>query len=221
MDSGWLTLFCLALVVLAALGGLVGLVQRLLRRRRLGAVRQWADLNGWAYAASPRTDWGSRLPGAKANGVLVQLSTVVDGRPVAVGEYSYRDTTSEGRTGSVGPHTEHYVVAAVRLRDQYPSLAVRRKEPGNSLLRALGFGGPVLGYEPFDRRFLLEAADPGQIHRWITPPVVTEHLAGRAPQWVLRGSELVVYWDGKLTDPEGIPAAAASAVRMAQLLRLT
>jgi hypothetical protein len=221
VDPGAVLCFLL-FVVFAALGAAGAVVRRSVVRRRQRGLREWAEHNGWTYAETPHTDWGSRLPGGDPAGVRHALSGTVDGRAVVVGEYAYSYTSRlASTTDSRRTITYEFVVATVSIAHQYPAFGVHRRDAWSKLGRSLAGGGePVLGYEPFDRQYYLVADNPVDISRWLTPPLVTEHVEGRAPLWSLRGRDLLIYREGRIFDPERILVAAQEAVRMAQFLGL-
>jgi hypothetical protein len=150
------------------------------------------------------------------------MSGAVEGRAVTVGEYAYSYTSRlESTTESRRTITYEFVVATVPLTDRYPAFGVHRRDVWSKLGRSLlGGGEPALGYEPFDRQYYIVADNPMDIRRWLTPPLVTEHVEGRAPLWSLRGGDLLVYREGRASAPERILVAAQEAVRMAQFLGL-
>jgi len=207
-----------ALVVVAA----VVSVRRDRRRRK--ALRQWAARYGWAYVERPATDWPARLPGHNRRGVSLVVSGVVDRYPVSVADYSYTQT-STSTTGSSSSSmsstttTYHFVVVVVRLARPGPTVAVQPRHGLSKLGRAIfGDSATALGYEPFDRAFRVVSKEPAAARQLIGPVLAGEHVAGRVPQWSLRGAELLTYRQGRLGDPAGIPDLARPLVRVATLL---
>jgi hypothetical protein len=216
--STWL---CIALFVIISVAGLI--VNRLLahaQRRRYGRVRRWAEANGWTVVESPQVNWPDRLPGGGR--VTLLLSGVVEGRSVAVGEYQHThpSVTASREHSRHDTTTTSYVVAGVRLDRRYAPFSLHKTDLGEKVLRSIvGRSTVPLGYGPFDRKHRIVAANPADIPRYLTPPLVNDLTAGVAPLWSIQDTELIVYRLGTI-DPSRIPAAATEAIRMAQVLRV-
>jgi hypothetical protein len=217
--NAWLCVVLFVIFGLAAL--IVNRIQARAQRRRYGRLRRWAGANGWTVVESPQVNWPDRLPGAELGSgkVTLLLSGTVEGRSVAVGEYEH--TYPEPGASGDRYTTDSYIVAGVWLDRQYAPFSLYETNLGEKVLRSIvGRSGVPLGYAPFDRKYRIVAADPVDIPRYLTPPLVADHVSGVAPLWSLQDSELIVYRPGTIDDPSRIPKAATEAIRMAQLLRV-
>ncbi len=151
------------------------------------------------------------------------ISLLVSGRmhnwPVGVAEYSYTTESMADSRGSRSTTTHHYLVTAVRLTASYPPLAVQPRGALSRLGRAMfGDNATATGHDPFDRQFRVHTKDPVYARAMVGPALITEHLAGRVPEWSLAGYDLLTWQSGQLSDPRHIPALAAPLVRVADLL---
>ena len=186
-------------------------------KARQQALALWATQHEWQVVPKPHVDWGRRLPGGNKRGVSLALSGVVGGRPVTIAEYSY--TTATTTNGTTSTTTHHFVLHVVVLREPMPTVAVYRRGGMSKLGRALfGDKATALGYEPFDRVYRVSAADPRLVRSVLLPALVTEHVAGRLPDWSLQGRELLSFRTGRIDDPATIPAELAPLVRVADLI---
>jgi hypothetical protein len=55
-------------------------------------------------------------------------------------------------------------------------------------------------------------------HSLLGPALITEHLAGRVPEWSLADRDLLTWQYGYISSPAQIVTFAAPLVRVAQLL---
>jgi hypothetical protein len=154
------------------------------------------------------------------------LSGVVDGWPVSVADYSYTETqvsTSTDANGnpttSTTTPTHRFVVTVVRLARPYPAISVQPRGALSRLGRTVfGDGATATGHDAFDRRFRVRTPQPGMVPSVIGPALMAEHLADRLPSWSMYGPELLAYQQGRIGEPEGIPALAAPLLRVADHL---
>jgi hypothetical protein len=187
-------------------------------RERQERIRRWAARYGWHVAVSPVVDWANRLPGGNRRGVSLLLSGRLHDRQVGVAEYSYT-TESRNSRGSTSTTTHHFIVVVVRLAAAYPPLAVESRGAFSRLGRAMfGDKATATGHDMFDRRFRVQARDPAYAHTMVGPALITEHLAGRVPEWSLAGCDLLTCQSGMLDDPRQVPVVAAPLMRVADLL---
>jgi hypothetical protein len=203
------------LAVLVVVGVMVGARRE---RERQDRIRQWAARYGWHVAKSPTMDWAKRLPGQNRRGISLMVSGRMHNRPVGVAEYFYT-TESTNSNGSSSTTTHYYLVTAVRLTESYPPLAVQPRGALSRLGRAMfGDNATATGHDPFDRQFRVHTRDPAYARALVGPALITEHLAGRIPEWSLAGYDLLTWQTGRLSDPRQIPTLAAPLLRVADLL---
>jgi hypothetical protein len=208
-------------VIAAALGLVVVsvVVNGHRERRRRDHLRLWAKHHGWYLREQPSVDWGERLPGRNRRGVSLSVHGTVNGRTVAVAEYSYTTSSTDGQGNSTS-ETHRFVVTAVRLPTMYPTLWVERRTGLSKLGRAVfGDAATAIGDERFDRMYRIRTVVPVQVHSVLSPALVNEHIEGRLPVWSIQGTELLSYQKGRIESPEQIPALAAPLVRVAELLQ--
>ncbi|WP_433211541.1 hypothetical protein ACQP00_50700 [Dactylosporangium sp. CS-047395] len=201
---------------------ILAVIGRRRERQRRELLEVWAVRNRWQYVPRPPNEWWRRLPGRNSRGVALALSGQLGGRPVSVGEYSYTTTsTTSGADGttSTSSQTHHFVVWVVRVRGSWPALSVHRRGAMSRFGRTLfGDRATALGHEAFDSAFRISADRPEMVRTVFGQALVAEHLAGRLPDWSLRGDELMVVESGRLTEPDAIPARFGPLVRVADLL---
>lgn len=102
---------------------------------RAQSILHWAARSGWGVVNDPQVPWIDRLPGKSGQKLSLLLHGTVNGRPVAVADYSYTEyhssdtwMTDSGAVGSSGGETTNYVVVtAVRLPRPCPPLAVEAR----------------------------------------------------------------------------------------------
>lgn len=163
-------------------------------------------------------EWAQRLPGGNRHGVSLLVSGWLRNRHVGVAEYSYT-TESRNSDGSRDTTTYRFIAIAVRLTASYPPLAVHARGALSRLGRAMfGDNATATGHGAFDRKFRVQARDPAYARTMVGPALITEHLAGRVPEWSLAGYDLLTWQYGELSDPRQIPILAAPLVRVADLL---
>jgi hypothetical protein len=212
------------LLVLAGIGLVVLLVVLVVvsvrrERERRDRIRRWAMRYGWNVAARPAVDWATRLPGRERRGVSLLVSGMVHGWPVGVADYSYTTESMADSRGSRSTTTHYLIVTAIRLAAPYPPLAVQPRGGLSRLGRAMfGDNAAATGHDTFDRQFRVQTKDPALARTLLGPALITEHLAGRVPEWSLAGHDLLTWQSGHLNDPRQIPTLAASLVRVADLL---
>jgi hypothetical protein len=184
------------------------------RRRHRAQMQRWADSNGWTFTPQPAVDWGSRLPGGNTHGVTDALSRVMYGRRVTVAQYSVTDASDGTST-----NTHWYVVTAVALHRPLPATHVEPRG-GISRLRRGVFGSheTATGNPDFDRAFRVRTAEPAGLRHWLSPPLITAHLAGQVPPvWNVQGAELLGWRPGRL-DLDDMARHTAPVLALADLL---
>ncbi|MET7394615.1 hypothetical protein ABZS66_14095 [Dactylosporangium sp. NPDC005572] len=220
MDSAGLLLIgvgCVGLFLVAVIAGAV--VARRKERERVERIRQWAGAAGWRLEVRPQVEWGRRMPGRNRRGVSLAVSGQLDGRPVTAAEYSYTTTTSTGTNGTSSTTTYHYVILVVGMRGVWPVVAVHRRGKLSRFGRALfGDRATAVGYKPFDRDYRVTADDPARVRGVLGRDLIAAHAAGRLPQWSLGGRELLTFREGRIVQPEALPAELAPLVRVADLI---
>ena len=228
-----LVIFCL-LAPFLIIGGVVWLYVRSSQneKKRVKSVEHWAIRNGWDLSRDTSLPFQDDLPGLRFRNrwVPLLLSSTVNGRPVAVADYTYMKTdTSGSETSSEVRDTT--MVTAVRLPRSYPHVSVRLRrggafseaidkvfEPVGKVFKALNpmtyveekvYGpDPVrlqLGHPQFDEKFEVHSSDPEFARRLIGPMLVAEHVADRVPTWTVVGEDLFTWRGDGITDPEKIP----------------
>jgi hypothetical protein len=219
MDGLAVPLFVLAGIGVVAL--LVVLIVASVRRERARQrrIRGWAAHHGWMVTSRPALDWASRLPGQHRRGVSLMVSGTARGWHVGVAEYSYTTESMADSRGSRSTTTHHLLVTAVRVTASYPPIAVHARGGLSRLGRAMfGDNAAATGHDAFDRRFRVSTKDPRLSSALLGPALITEHLAGRVPEWSLAGDDLLTWRSGHLKDPRQIPELVAPLVRVAGLL---
>jgi hypothetical protein len=217
VSAGTAVAVSMCVLLVAGAVALLVVLNRRQQRRRREALWAWAAGHGWQVGFQPQHEWYRRLPGSGRRGVSVALYGQVRGWRVAVGEYSYTETTTVGEQTS--SQTHRFVVTVVWLARPYPSIAVQRRGAMSKLGRALfGPGQVVTGNPDFDRAFRIDTKDAALARHLIGPPLVHAHLAGAVPPWSLVGDELLMYQPGRLTDLDAIPALAGQLTVVADLL---
>ncbi|WP_433193162.1 hypothetical protein ACQP1G_31105 [Nocardia sp. CA-107356] len=207
-------------LVVVLLAVLIPLSIRAERARRAG-LWQWATQHGWTFAESSRPPWMSRLPGHRRQRLGVTLTGQIGGRWVTVADYSYEttSTSTSGDSTHTTPHTHRFIAVVVLLDRPLPAASVRSRGAISKLGRSLFGDKPTAtGYEFFDSRFRITAADPDYARWLVGKPLRDAHLAGAVPDWSLAGQELLMYTPGQLRDPRAIPALAGPLNQVADLL---
>ncbi|MBO4209969.1 hypothetical protein [Micromonospora echinofusca] len=213
---------CPALVALVVAGLVLLAVQvRKEERERRNRWQLWAARYGWTYAERPQVDWTDRVPGRNRRGVRFAMTGILHGRPVEVAEYAYttsHTTTDANGSSQTTSHTHPYVVCSVLLRRPFPQLAVVPRDLLSKLGRALSGSYPeAIGVEAFDRQWRLVADSPAE-RALVGPALVAAHLAGAAPAWSVRGTRLITYRSGQLTEPGPVRPLLDPLVAVADLL---
>ena len=206
-------------VVLAIVAGVVGHRREKARKE---ALQAWAVRNRWEYRLAPQQEWWRHLPGKNRRGVTLALTSVLGGRPVAVGEYSYTEshtTSNADGSSSTSSTTHRFVVYVVRMRAAWPALTVRRRGGMSKLGRSLFGDRPTaLGYEPFDSAYKISAERPEIVRVAFGQQLVADHVAGLLPEWSIFGDELMVVMSGRIGVPDELPGRFAPLLRIAGLL---
>jgi hypothetical protein len=217
----------IAVIVIALVVALVALTVPMVvlaqrrEQRRLEDLAAWANSIGWtAYAGSVEVPWTARLPGANPRGVRCLFTGIHRDLPVSVAEYTYQSTHTTYVNGQsqVTTDTHDFVACVVHLPYTYPGIEVSSRGSGSRMWRWLN--GPdhtEVGIDEFDKEFRVRSTHPETVRSVIGPALVRTHLAGMAPNWSLHGSDLVVYWQGRM-EPARVLPALDSVIRIANLL---
>ncbi len=199
---------------------LVMLAQRR-EQRRLESLAAWANSLGWTtYAGSVEVPWTVRLPGANPRGVRALFTGIYRDLPVTVAEYSYQVTSTTQLNGQsqVTTDTHNFVVCVVHLPYTYPGIEVAGRGSGSRMWRWLtGPDDTEIGIVEFDKDYRVRSTHPEMVRHVIGPALVRAHLAGMAPNWSLHGTDLLVYWQGRM-EPARVLPALDSVLRIAGLL---
>ncbi|MGW0228668.1 hypothetical protein ACWDWO_10180 [Actinopolymorpha singaporensis] len=214
-------LIALVVAAVALTVPLVALVQRR-EQRRLEGLAAWASSIGWTtYAGSVEVPWTARLPGANPRGVRCLFTGIYRELPVSMAEYTYQTTHTTYVNGQTQVTTDNhdFVVCVVHLPYTYPGIEVASRGSGSRMWRWLN--GPdhaeEVGIDEFDRDFRVHSTHPELVRQVIGPALVRTHLAGMAPNWSLHGTDLLVYWQGRM-EPTRVLPAVDSVIRVANLL---
>jgi hypothetical protein len=115
-------------------------------------------------------------------------TTTIGGRqfPVRMGDYTYKITTSNGKSTSTRTYRFSYVVISVPWRG-VPDLIIRREGLMDKLAGAIGFDDIDFESEEFSRRFFVKSPDKkfayDVIHpRMMVVPAAGQPAAHRAPR---------------------------------------
>jgi hypothetical protein len=199
-----------------------------MRRTRLhrewwAVLLAWAHRHGWTVTQDPSVDWTARLPGQRADGVSLLVSGAVDGRPVALAQYSYTtaSTVMVGNTMTPSSTTHECVVCLARVPAElrHLSIAVEHRSGLSKLGRRIAGDSPTaIGNEEFDRRFKVWAQPAEVAQRVIGPALAAELLAGHLTMWSLQNGMLIAYHEGRIGDPDTFDALLAPLIRVATLL---
>lgn len=217
----------IAVIVIALIAVLVTLTVPLVvlaqrrEQRRLESLAQWATSIGWTtYAGSVEVPWTARLPGANPRGVRCLFTGIYRDRPVSVAEYTYQTSHTSYVNGQTQVTTDShdFVACVVHLPYTYPGLEVAARGSGSRMWRWLtGPDDTEVGIAEFDSDYRVRSTHPEAVRKIIGPAMVRAHLAGMAPNWSLHGSDLLVYWQGRMEPARVLPALDA-VLRIAGLL---
>lgn len=177
-------------------------------RRRAEALYAWSTANGWRMREGDvPAAWRQRLAHLPRFRVRRLVYGTMGGLPVTAADCHYTAHSTDGQGNSQSSDVS-LSVFVTRLPGIWPDIEVRGRRLGSRLLRALGRSSRVeVGHPLFDQRFTVEAADPRAAHAVLSPALVDAHLRGLAPQWSLRGGELLVTETGRLTPEDVLPGA--------------
>jgi len=149
------------------------------------------------------------------------LNGDIDGMRASVSDCTYE--TQHSSTNADGHHTttttvHHLVISTAQLNGFWPDMALTQRGLGSKMMRALGKRSPVeSGHDEFDRRFRVDAADPGAAREYLSPALVQALTQGEVPPWSLRAGELLVVWHGAMR-PEDLDFHVWTLRRTAELL---
>lgn len=189
------------------------------RRRR---IAQWATDNGWSVVQDPAVDWKRQLPGGRRGRVPLLVHAWLGDFTVAVADYNHTtvSSTPDGRGGSTMTTTTHHLlVTTIRLPHRYPAITITPRGAFSRLGRTMfGDGATATGHAEFDRRFRIRTRHPDLARDLVGPALIAEHLAGSVPVWSLADHDLLAVQQGRLADPEQIPALVEPLRQVAHLL---
>jgi hypothetical protein len=199
---------------------LIALTQRR-EQRRLESLAAWATTLGWTvYAGNVEVPWTARLPGANPRGVRCLFTGIYRDLPISVAEYTYQTTQVTHLNGQTQVMTDHhdFVVCVVHLPYSYPAIEVSGRGSGSRAWRWLtGPDTTEIGIPAFDKNYRVRSTHPELVRHIIGPALVRAHLAGMVPNWSLHGTDLLVYWPGRMEPARVLPALDA-VVRVGSLL---
>jgi hypothetical protein len=185
---------------LIALGAAARNRARRTEQRMRDALYAWTMANGWQmYEGDVDASWRHRLSGLQRFGIRRLAFATVHGLPVTAADCHY---ATEGTDGQGNPQTQwvDLSVFVARLPGGWPDIEVHNRRLGSRLMRALGRQSPVeIGHAEFDRRFQVATADLRAAHVLLSPALVDAHLREQAPPWSIRGGELMITEQGRLT----------------------
>ena len=169
-------------------------------QRMRDALYAWTMANGWQmHEGDVGTSWRHRLSGLQRFGIRRLASGMVHGLPVTVADCHYTTQSTDGQ-GNTQTQRVDLSVFVARLPGGWPDIEVQTRRLGSRVMRALGRQSPVeIGHPMFDRRFQVVTADPRAAHALLSPALVDAHLRDQAPPWSIRGGELMITEQGRLT----------------------
>jgi hypothetical protein len=169
-------------------------------QRMRDALYAWTMANGWQmHEGDADTSWRHRLSGLQRFSIRRLAFATVHGLPVTVADCRYATESTDGQGNSQSQWVDLSVFIA-RLPGGWPDIEVHNRRLGSRLMRALGRQSPVeIGHAMFDRRFQVVTADPRAAHVLLSPALIDAHLRDQAPPWSIRGGELMITEQGRLT----------------------
>lgn len=187
-------------------------------RQRRDAFYAWTMAGGWQmYEGDVATSWRHRFAHLSRFQIRRLAGATVHGLPMTAADCHYVTHTTDAQ-GHPQTNDVSLSVFVARLPGQWPDIEVRGRGLGSRFLRALGRQSPIeIGHPPFDQRFRVETADPRAAHALLSPALVEAHLRGQAPDWSIRGGELVIVEAGRLA-PERVGPGVQRLGWLAELL---
>jgi hypothetical protein len=196
MNSRAVLIVVLVVIVVAVM--LV--VSYIANQRRQKAFAAWAAQHGYTYA--PHDDRFSDLPwgnpfglghSREAGDVLTGAS---NGRPVACFTYSYKTTTSNGKTTQTETH--YFSIYSLHLPRALPELRVGREGFFSSVARAIGIHDIEFESEEFNRAFKVKCDDRKFASDVLHPRMMQFLLDTNAPGFTIVGADIVLVDRGRL-----------------------
>ena len=160
---------------------------------------------------------GGRLVGSGTGRVhrpgAFALYGVVAGRPVAIAEcfLSTQNTAKQ--------EPEPFVLLMAGLRKPVPTIAVHQRLDWERTERRLALDRPTfVGDDAFDQEYRVVAPDPAAARAAIGPALIAAHVAGKLPDWSVRGTEVLTYRAGNVGMLTSIPNQFTSVMLIADLI---
>lgn len=186
-------------------------------------ISWWGTRNGWRYTTG--TDGlldrfgGTPFSDGTSHDIQDLLSgNTIAGRPGLLMQFSWYytpDLPQSSSTGSSGLRSGICAAAVVELPSALPALTVRRSSP-EDVVRGHG-----IEFESgrFNERFRVEGADRKFAYDVVNPRVMELLLDDpEPPHFGIDGATLVVWRDGKVTEPPQLGALADFAGRLLELI---
>jgi hypothetical protein len=204
-DHGLVTPF-LILVVMVIFGGVAGVVGLIIaaakkqQQRTNDAFHAWALNSGWQlYVGDVPTPWRDRLSHLRRFYIRRLVRGTARGLAVAAADCGYE------KQGAIVDGVQQMdrrdlAVFTALLPGRWPDIEVRPRGLGSRVMRSLGARAQIgTGYPAFDQRFHVETQDPGVVPALLSPALVDAHVRDQAPPWSIRGGELLITEDVRLS----------------------
>lgn len=199
----WIFLAILPVLILIAIAA------RAAEKKRVAALRSWAEANGWRFEDKDALDRPHRYAAFHpfGRGSRRRASNVfAASRPgLDLEVFDYRYTVQSGKHS----RTYHNVIAVARLPIATPSLSIRPESLGLKLFDALGGEDIDVEDDAFSRRYWVKGDDRRFTYDVLHAPMQDFLMAQPDRLWQWRGHSLVLVDSGKVR-PEDVQ-------RMAQL----
>ncbi|GAA1554170.1 hypothetical protein GCM10009789_04510 [Kribbella sancticallisti] len=196
----------LVLLLIVAVGVLVGYVSYVQAKKRREAFAAFAAQQGFGYGPANHAladQWpGSPFRTGDNRRVRNVLSGLYQGRQIVAFDYTYQTHSSNGKGGR-RTTTHKFGVVVMRLPGALPRLEVTHEGIfGGAVANALGFADLQFESEQFNRAFRVEADDARFGHAVIHPQMM-EMLLGRGEiGWRIEGDSLIGWDPGAHTPVE-------------------
>jgi hypothetical protein len=180
---------------------------------RKSGLRKWALANDWRYVRRPAIDWSGRVRDGFTGPVAFALYGVVAGRPVAIAECFL------SKQNSAKQEPEPFVLLMAGLREPVPAVAVHRRLDWERTERRLALDRPTfVGDDVFDQEYRVVAPDSAAARAVVGPALIAAHVAGKLPDWSVRGTEVLTYRAGDVGMFTSIPNQFTSVMLIADLI---
>jgi hypothetical protein len=178
----------MVLVVIGAIAAMwYGHLQAQKRREALAAL---AAKLGWSFDPDQDSSLADRYPrfGCFSRGHSRAAYNTLEGErriggrafPARMGDYTYKVTTSNGKTSSTRTYRFSYVIIRVPW-PVVPDLLIRREGMLDKLKGAMGFDDIDFESEEFSRRFWVKSADKKFAYDVVSPRMMEFLLSGDSP----------------------------------------